>query len=558
MTQHEALTIMKTGANVFLTGEPGAGKTHTVNAYVSYLREHGVEPAITASTGIAATHIHGQTIHSWSGIGIKRSLTRYDLDHITTTEYLVKRIQKTKVLILDELSMIDATTLDMVDLVCREVKQCPDPFGGMQVILVGDFFQLPPITRFGEEARFAFEALVWKNMAPVVCYLTEQHRQSDRRFLSLLSAIRKNTYDQDHHDHLEKRLINQADAVAHTSTVTRLFSHNTDVDDINTRELTKLPGIPTRYSMTSKGKDSLVASLQKGCLSPEVLELKQGAIVMCTKNNAQKGYVNGTLGTVVKFEAGTKYPVIETKTGERIVVEPMDWVVEENGKQKASITQIPLRLAWAITIHKSQGMSMDAAVMDLREVFEYGQGYVALSRVRTLDGLHLLGWNERTFQVHPHILAMDSALVRQSEAAAATFGDMRKEDIEIMHRNFILASGGTVDTVKKVKKKMVGDTLETTLALVLQEKPIESICKERTLTPVTILGHIEKLVDAKRLAYEDIEYLIDDKVLRGLADIKETFITLDTSKLSPVFEHYKGKYTYEQIRFARMLMALGK
>jgi hypothetical protein len=558
MTQHEALTIMKTGANVFLTGEPGAGKTHTVNAYVSYLREHGVEPAITASTGIAATHIHGQTIHSWSGIGIKRALTRYDLDHITTTEYLVKRIQKTKVLILDELSMIDATTLDMVDLVCREVKQCPDPFGGMQVILVGDFFQLPPITRFGEEARFAFEALVWKNMAPVVCYLTEQHRQSDRHFLSLLSAIRKNTYDQDHHDHLEKRLINHADAVAHTSTVTRLFSHNTDVDDINMRELTKLSGIPTRYSMTSKGKDSLVANLQKGCLSPEVLELKQGAIVMCTKNNTQKGYVNGTLGTVVKFEAGTKYPVIETKTGERIVVEPMDWVVEENGKQKASITQIPLRLAWAITIHKSQGMSMDAAVMDLREVFEYGQGYVALSRVRTLDGLHLLGWNERTFQVHPHILTMDSALVRQSEAAAATFGDMRKDDIEIMHRNFILASGGTVDTVKKAKKKMVGDTLETTLALVLQEKSIEGICKERALTPVTILGHIEKLVDAKRLAYEDIEYLIDDKVLRGLADIKETFITLDTSKLSPVFEHYKGKYTYEQIRFARMLMALGK
>ncbi|MBP6904915.1 MAG: AAA family ATPase, partial [Candidatus Pacebacteria bacterium] len=553
MTQHEALTIMKTGANVFLTGEPGAGKTHTVNAYVSYLREHGVEPAITASTGIAATHIHGQTIHSWSGIGIKRVLTRYDLDHITTTEYLVKRIQKTKVLILDELSMIDATTLDMVDLVCREVKQCPDPFGGMQVILVGDFFQLPPITRFGEEARFAFEALVWKNMAPVVCYLTEQHRQSDRHFLSLLSAIRKNTYDQDHHDHLEKRLINHADAVAHTSTVTRLFSHNTDVDDINMRELTKLSGIPTRYSMTSKGKDSLVANLQKGCLSPEVLELKQGAIVMCTKNNTQKGYVNGTLGTVVKFEAGTKYPVIETKTGERIVVEPMDWVVEENGKQKASITQIPLRLAWAITIHKSQGMSMDAAVMDLREVFEYGQGYVALSRVRTLDGLHLLGWNERTFQVHPHILTMDSALVRQSEAAAATFGDMRKDDIEIMHRNFILASGGTVDTVKKAKKKMVGDTLETTLALVLQEKSIEGICKERALTPVTILGHIEKLVDAKRLAYEDIEYLIDDKVLRGLADIKETFITLDTSKLSPVFEHYKGKYTYEQIRFARML-----
>ncbi len=557
MTQAQALTILKTGANVFLTGEPGAGKTHTINQYVAYLREHGIEPAITASTGIAATHIHGQTIHSWSGIGIKRSLTPYDLDHIATTEYLVRRIRHTKVLILDEVSMIDALTLDMVDMVCREIKNSEEVFGGLQVILVGDFFQLPPIAKFGQETHFAFESNAWKQMRPVVCYLTEQHRQSDSDFLSILSAIRKNEYDQLHHDFLEKRQITPDKALSHESTVTRLFAHNVDVDEINTRELEKLQALPAIFSMQTKGKDTLIASLQKGCLSPEKLVLKVGSIVMCTKNNSQKGYVNGTLGTVTGFEQGTKYPIIKTHTGERIVVEPTEWVVEENGKQKAMISQIPLRLAWAITIHKSQGMSMDAAVMDLREVFEYGQGYVALSRVRTLDGLHLLGWNQRTFQVHPRILEVDSTFVQRSESAAVTFADMRKEDLELMHNNFVLASGGTLTTKTKKEKKEKGDTVDTTMMFVLQGKPISAIAKERGLTAMTIYGHIEKLVANKRLSYEDIAYLVDDKTRRGFADIKAVFTSYDTTKLAPIHQHYKGRYTYDQIRIARMMIVLG-
>jgi ATP-dependent exoDNAse (exonuclease V) alpha subunit len=147
MTQSEALTILKTGANVFLTGEPGAGKTHTINAYVAYLRMQGIEPAITASTGIAATHIGGMTIHSWAGIGIQHTLDKYALDKIASTEYVVKRILKNTVLIIDEISMLGPNTLSMVDAVCREVKQVQKPFGGMQVILVGDFFQLPPINK---------------------------------------------------------------------------------------------------------------------------------------------------------------------------------------------------------------------------------------------------------------------------------------------------------------------------------------------------------------------------------------------------------------------------
>src|SRR3989337_1132722 len=145
MTQEQALTILKTGTNVFLTGEPGSGKTHTINQYVAYLRERDIEPAITASTGIAATHIGGMTIHSWSGMGIKTKLDKYDLDKIASTEYIAKRVLRAKVLIIDEGSMLLSETLSMIDAVCREIKRSPDPFGGLQIILVGDFFQLPPI-----------------------------------------------------------------------------------------------------------------------------------------------------------------------------------------------------------------------------------------------------------------------------------------------------------------------------------------------------------------------------------------------------------------------------
>ena len=153
MTQKEALSILKTGANVFLTGEPGSGKTHTINEYVAYLRERGIEPAVTASTGIAATHIGGMTIHSWSGIGIKTSLDAYELDKLGSSEYLAKRIGRAKILIIDEVSMLSAGTLSMVDAVCREVRRNPEPFGGLQVIFVGDFFQLPPIVRMNTEAK---------------------------------------------------------------------------------------------------------------------------------------------------------------------------------------------------------------------------------------------------------------------------------------------------------------------------------------------------------------------------------------------------------------------
>ena len=457
MTQKQALDILKTGANVFLTGEPGAGKTHTVNAYVNYLRGCDVEPAITASTGIAATHIGGMTIHSWSGIGIRTKLDKYDLDKIASSEYIVKRINRTRVLIIDEISMLSMNMLDMIDMVCREIKQKSEAFGGIQIILVGDFFQLPPVMKRDDieeknkqnslitEARlsqmFAYGAATWERTRPVVCYLTEQHRQDDANFLSVLSAIRSNSFKKSHLEHIKSRKINEYNTPAN---ITKLFSHNVDVDRVNNTELSKLKTEIKSFKMSASGNDKLVEILKKGCLSPENLELKAGAVVMCTKNNPKERFVNGTLGTITGYEEFSGNPIIKTKNGRNIIITPMDWTVEENGKIRAQITQVPLRLAWAITVHKSQWMSMDAAVMDLSQVFEFGQGYVALSRVRRLSGLYLLGMNAHALKVHPEILKKDIDFKNKSGEAVEVFGQLSAHGLKKMHNDFIVACGGKV------------------------------------------------------------------------------------------------------------------
>ncbi len=463
MTQEEALDILKTGANVFLTGEPGSGKTYTINEYVNYLRNHEVEVAITASTGIAATHIGGMTIHSWSGIGIKNKLDKYDLDKIASNEYVSKRIRRAKVLVIDEVSMLSAETLLMVESVCREVKQNNDAFGGLQVVFVGDFFQLPPVVKTPTEKElqpiliepennsiFACDSRAWESAKPIVCYITEQYRQDDAEFLSILSAIRTNTFNK---NHLGKILSRKIEKTNFPKNAPKLFSHNVDVDSVNIETLSKIEKEVEVFEMSSQGHDKLVAVLKKGCLSPEILELKVGAEVMFTKNNQKEGFVNGTLGTVIDFSAGRKYPIVKTRNSRKIEVEPMEWIVEENGKIRAKIMQVPLRLAWAITVHKSQGMSMDSAVMDLSEVFEYGQGYVALSRVRRLSGLYILGLSDKAFKVHPEILLKDKKFREGSKEAEKVFGKVEKEKLDKMHDDFIQAMGGKVNLGAELPKR---------------------------------------------------------------------------------------------------------
>ncbi|HUU25188.1 MAG TPA: AAA family ATPase [Methyloceanibacter sp.] len=453
MTQDEALALLKTGASIFLTGRPGSGKTHTVNRYLRDLARSGVNYAYTASTGIAATHGHGITIHAWSGIGVRDALNRRDLDVLATNRRLAGRIEKAGVLIIDEISMLPARSLTLVDTVCRHIRETPAPFGGLQVVLVGDFFQLPPVMRRRAEpgmldfadgddgfgAAFAHASSAWRDLDPTVCYLSEQHRQDDQPFLDVLDAIRANACTGVHRERLTARMVDRDQLPARR---TRLFTHNAAVDDINQQELAKLDGEAHHFAMIGKGPQHSVEALKRGCLSPDALVLKHEAVVMFTKNDPAGRYVNGTLGLVEDFDPETGSPVVRIRGGKQIVAEPVTWKIEENGKEHASVTQVPLRLAWAITVHKSQGMSLDAAVIDLSRAFEYGQGYVALSRLRKLSGLYLLGLNDRALQVHPEAIEKDAEFRAASERSLETLARLGPEEIATRQTAFLEACGG--------------------------------------------------------------------------------------------------------------------
>jgi len=557
MTQGEALTILKTGANVFLTGEPGSGKTHTVNSFISWLRDSGIEPSVTAATGIAATHVGGQTLHSWSGIGIADSLSPAEIDRIASREHVARRIIKAKILIIDEISMLSAGTFAMADAVCKEVRRSELPFGGLQVILVGDFFQLPPIAKMGRTTQFAYDSDTWRALNPIICYLSEQHRQEDDAFLSVLSAIRSGEVEEMHYEYLSERRLAPEEAPAGAP---KLFSHNADVDRINTTELGKIPGKSHTFRMTSSGKDTLVDGLKRGCLSPEILELKEGAEVMFTKNSPQGKFVNGTLGFVDSFGADG-VPIIETKDGERIAAEPMEWQVEQEGKVRASITQVPLRLAYAMTVHKSQGMSMDAAVMDLSQAFEYGQGYVALSRVRTLAGVYLLGINARALEVHPQILEKDKEFRDLSATAAHTFGDMPRDELEELQKNFVKALGGAwveegSTSTRKSKKVRPGigmpPRLAETLTAVREARTLEGAAKDRGLAISTVIRHLEELSELGKLEEKDFKHLFPSS--RDLEEMQEAWKEIGGEKLTPVFQALGGHHSFEHLRLARLTL----
>ncbi len=575
MLQDVALKILQTGANVFLTGEPGSGKTHTINTYVRWLRDHGIEPAITASTGIAATHVGGMTIHAWTGIGIKRHLTEYDLDEIMSRERLVKRAAASSVLIIDEISMIDARTLGMAEQAIRALKHSQKPWGGMQVVFVGDFYQLPPVSTkenipeapetetisFDGEpippkpikasgTSFSYTSPAWAAANPIVCYLSEQHRQEDAPFLGLLTAIRRGAVTDDHHNLLSSR---QSDIDDLPESAARLYSHNANVDRENGERLSALDASSVTYSMISKGSPHIIEALKRGCLSPESLTLKVGARVMFTKNALDGSYANGTLGEVIELkDIG---PVVQTNSGRIILAQPAEWSVTDGGKVLARIAQVPLRLAWAVTVHKSQGMTLDAAAVDLSQAFEYGQGYVALSRVRELTGLYLLGYNERALQIHPEVAIQDTQFKLNSAAARKRFDTMQESEHKEFSDAFVTALGGDPKGgVQPEKMTERVDTCAATLELLLKNLSLEEIAIERKLKPGTIVSHLEQLKQQEKLPASVLTSLIPASKQKELKPIISVIKKKKLTALTPIFQALKGERSFEDIRLARLFV----
>ena len=631
MRQSSALNILKTGQNVFLTGSAGSGKTYTLNQYIDYLRARRVPVAVTASTGIAATHMSGTTIHSWSGIGIKDELTERDLSNLSRKQFLADRLKETAVLIIDEISMLHAKQLNLVNQVLKHVRKNDSAFGGIQVVVAGDFFQLPPIGSRGESNRekFAFMSEAWLDAKFHICYLSEQHRQVSEAanggldLDDILNQIRRQEVTFEAIAALEATYGQDVDIKR-----TRLYTHNLNVNKINDKELAALDGEMMRFEATSTGDSKLVDTLKKTVRTQDELTLKVGAKVMFIKNNTELGVSNGTMGelvgfTAVKIDDGKgnsealieevdaddnaetakktdtsdkqtaktkknttqKMPVVRLNSGREVVAETEEWIIEdETGEVLASYSQVPLCLAWAITIHKSQGMTLEAAEIDLSRTFELGQGYVALSRLKSLAGLQLLGMNEMSLQLDPLARGADKRFLALSEEADANYAMLNEESLTQAHDKFILKSGGTlnqsvIDAYAALQKKrreqqqakidkkqkrrnQVADKSQSTLlatkTLLEESLSIAEISQARQLSQSTIMRHIAELkAQDPSLACDHLRP--DDEVMTAVgtayiaikvANNPNDFNDDGSVKLRPVFEHLKQRIDYNTIRLA--------
>lgn len=384
-----------TRGNVFLTGQAGTGKSTLLRRLLDTPEMRSKQVAITAPTGIAALNIGGTTVHRWSGMmlgpqdGADPLTFAEQLEAYPWTRIALRRIRETDVLVIDEISMMPGSQLDFLDFWLRRHGPCNlTPFGGIQVILLGDFLQLPPVrTDPSKPYDWAFRAKSWQDADLKTITLEKVHRQSDPALVKALGAFRTGRMQRGDADVLRARV-----SMFPEAHITRLMTHNTQVDRWNAYRLEELQGQSRTYSaLVKEGEPKDVDFALRSMPSPKELVLKQGAAVIFTRNDSQNGWINGQLGTVIDMR---EHDVVVSSRGARYEVTRTAWEFDRIG---VTIGQIPLRLAYAMTIHRAQGMTLDAARIDIRAAREPGQAYVALSRVRTIQGIHLTEWPKGWF-----------------------------------------------------------------------------------------------------------------------------------------------------------------
>jgi len=512
--QNTALKILKTGHNVFLTGSAGTGKTYILNKYIQYLKSRKIYPTIVAPTGIAASHLSGQTIHSYFSLGIRNEIDEAFIQNLYAKKYLQVRFSKLNVLIIDEISMVSPFVFTAMDTILKAFKKNDKPFGGIQVILSGDFFQLPPISRTKTQKRFAWQAPSWKALDLQTCYLEKKFRQNDDVLIAILDEIRTGNISQNTYDALNSRINISLDIAFKP---TKLYTHNIDVDKINDDELDKLDSQAYNFEYTSEGAKSNIKKIFKSSMVQENITLKKDAVVMFVKNNPEKGYINGTTGIIIGFSKDENLPIVKLSNGYTVKVPLEDWSLKnDKGAISAKVSQLPLKLAWAITIHKSQGMTLDSAQIDLTKTFEVGQGYVALSRIKNIEGLQLIGFNDTALMVDSVILSIDDRIKQSSHKAKAKISALVDAEFEKLIALHIRKLGGTTDN-KEIKKQTKD----------LQKKPVIKVVAEMYLKTKNLIQScdtIEELSKQRELSKET--------VLKHLGILKKTYTDIDLTKYS--------------------------
>lgn len=390
----KVLTLLINGENVFLTGFAGTGKSYILNKLKEYFKK---KLTITSTTGIAAVNVKGQTLHSWAGVGLCRNSIYNTVEKIKKRPTQYRQIMNCKILAVDEISMLNIEAFEYINEVLREVRECNDPFGGIQVIFIGDFFQLPPVEKEGEIRHYCFDSPVWNKLGLKNVVLKKNYRQNEANFITALAHMRENCLEIEDIELLKTRCTENED-----SDILHIFSTNEEANRYNLAKFNMIDE-PVKlfaaedgvYRGTKLVKDGFTESenyileiFSKNCRAEREIALKLGARVMLLINmDFNKGLINGACGNIIGFNEEAIN--IKFDNGVIAAIPKHTFEYYYNERVVAERVQYPLKLAYGITIHKSQGMTLDKLVVDCARIFERGQSYVAMSRVRTLEGLYL-------------------------------------------------------------------------------------------------------------------------------------------------------------------------
>jgi ATP-dependent DNA helicase PIF1 len=397
--QKRALSILTQGKNILLTGPGGCGKTSVIK-YFAKQYKYRFKIGVTSTTGISALLINGTTLHSYLGIGLGKNSAEAMVTTIFKKKYLSERWKSLEILIIDEISMLSPVLFDKLEEIARTVRRNDKPFGGIQLILSGDFCQLPCV----DSDKFCFESESWDKCIDEIVYLTDIMRQRDTNFQTCLNEIRLGDISQESTELIESR-IGKSLKNEYGIIPTKLYPLNIAVDDINKkalRKLSKKTGILYEYNIECvfNNKKTNEEKYRKFCPAVETLQLTEGCQVMLVHNlDIEMKLINGSRGVVVNFIEDL--PLVKFLNGEERIIDYHTWELEENDKKIGRITQVPLRLGYSMSIHKSQGATLDYAIIDLENIFEYGMAYVALSRLKSLEGLSIIGIEWGNVRTHP-------------------------------------------------------------------------------------------------------------------------------------------------------------
>jgi ATP-dependent DNA helicase PIF1 len=416
--QRQAFNAIHSGKNIFLTGPAGTGKSYLLKVLT---QEYHVRIALTAMTGCAAillssTGIKAKTLHSWAGVGLAKESVLELTKRIRNNYHSLKRWLCTDLLVIDEISMITPEFLEKLNEIAKVLRKSPKPFGGIQLLFVGDFYQLPPVSK---DTVFAFESPIWSELVQETHHLTTITRQKEPEFQEILMEARVGKLSEKSINTLKGRMIKWDKEEIKP---TLLFSRRAEVDRINEQNLRALTGerrtykakcvlgikAPPGTSLSGPGVDDSAKKMDNDGSYVAELELALGAQVMLVTNiDTDCGLANGSRGVLVGYsEAG--FPVVKFRNNITHIIEPATWQLPDF--EHIYRSQIPLRLAYAITCHKAQGATLDCALIDIGpSTFEYGQAYVALSRVKSLDSLYVHSFDHRVVKAHPKVIKFYSS-----------------------------------------------------------------------------------------------------------------------------------------------------